>query len=75
MGGVRYFGKKPALTLEQTEALLRDYEQWQRLHPSLLCVKYGISKSTLRTYLKGRYKIGLHRRAARAVSGERSGQQ
>ena len=39
MGGVRYFGKKPALTLEQTEALLRDYEQWQRLHPSLLCVK------------------------------------
>ena len=58
-----YFGKKPRLSADQADQLVRDYEQWQRLHPSLLCVKYGISKSTLQTYIKRRHKIGPHRRA------------
>jgi hypothetical protein len=59
-------GRTPRLTAAQAEELCRDYEQWQRLHPSVLCVKYGISKSTLRTYIKGRHKIGPKRREGRA---------
>ena len=53
--------KPRLLTDDQAAALYAEYSAWLALNPKKLMAKYGISRSTMTHYIRGKHKT---RRAA-----------